>query len=138
MSDFDPSRTTTYIKFIRNIKDFRTCKFYEKSSDSGPSESASRAILIFALQFPPESKYCFFTSLNIGHLFTTSYAGNPTTGNQLDRQPSARNQLYRQPGHTQPVIQAAQAQATSYTRRPSAGSQLYRQCFPFWSQSRRV
>ena len=33
-------------------------------------------------------------------------------------QPSTGNQLYRQPKHRQPVIQAAQAQATSYTGNP--------------------
>ena len=34
-------------------------------------------------------------------------------------QPSTGNQLYRQPKHRQPVIQAAQAQATSDTRSAS-------------------
>ena len=42
-------------------------------------------------------------------------------------QPSTGNQLYRQPKHRQPVIQAAQAQATSYTRSASTGNQLYTQ-----------
>ena len=42
-------------------------------------------------------------------------------------QPSTGNQLYRQPKHRQPVIQAAQAQATSYTGSASTGNQLYTQ-----------
>ena len=39
--------------------------------------------------------------------------------------PSKGNQLYRQPKYRQPVIRAAQAQATSYTDSPSACNQLY-------------
>ena len=37
------------------------------------------------------------------------------------------NQLYRQRKHRQPLIQAAQAQATSYTGSASTGNQLQRQ-----------
>ena len=55
--------------------------------------------------------------LCLGWVYTTSYTGNPSTGNQL----------YRQSKHRQPVIQAAQAQATRYTVSPSTGNQLYKQ-----------
>ena len=37
---------------------------------------------------------------------------------------STSNQLYKQTKHRKPVIQAAQAQATSYTLSPSTGNQL--------------
>ena len=37
---------------------------------------------------------------------------------------STSNQLYKQTKHRKPVTQAAQAQATSYTRSPSTGNQL--------------
>ena len=41
--------------------------------------------------------------------------------------PASWRQLYKQPKHRQPVIQEAQAQATSYTGSASTGNQLYQQ-----------
>ena len=44
-----------------------------------------------------------------------------------DAPPSTGNHLHRQQKDRQPVIQAAQVQATSYTGSPSTGIQLHRQ-----------
>ena len=47
----------------------------------------------------------------------------------VDTFPSLKtfNKLYKQPKHKQPVIQAAQADATSYTSSASTSNQLYKQ-----------
>ena len=67
------------------------------------------------------------------HLAIVSVAIDPRAcGHSYTSSASTGNQLYKQRKHRQPVIQAAQAQATSYTRsastgNASTGNQLYRQ-----------